>query len=104
MARRASRSPEARRDLVEIADYISGNSVDAAIRFLDAAEGTFTFLAANPLIGQLFVPANELIPPLRVWPIDGFRNHLVFYRPLTDGVEIVRVLHDARDLDSLLGK
>jgi toxin ParE1/3/4 len=103
MSKRASRSPEARRDLVEIADYISNNNLEASMRFLDATEDTITFLAANPLIGQLFVPANELIPPLRIWPIHGFRNHLIFYRPLTEGVEIVRVLHGARDLQSLFG-
>lgn len=103
MAKRASRTPEARRDLVEIADYISGNSVEASMRFLDAAEGTIDFLAANPQIGQSFVPENEPIPPLRIWPIDGFRNHLIFFRPTDDGVEIVRVLHGARDLDALFG-
>jgi toxin ParE1/3/4 len=28
-------------------------------------------------------------------------NYLIFYRPLADGIEIVRVLHGARDIDSL---
>lgn len=103
MAKRASRTPKARRDLVELADYISGNSIDAAMRFLDAAEDTITFLAANPLVGQLFQPQNELIPQLRIWPVNGFRNHLIFFRPTDDGVEIVRVLHGARNLESLFG-
>lgn len=103
MAKRASRTPEARRDLVEIADYISDNNIDAAMRFLDAAEGTIAFLAANPHVGQFFVPADESMPPLRIWPVDGFRNHLIFFRPTDDGVEIVRVLHGARNLESLFG-
>ena len=40
---------------------------------------------------------------LRKWRIDGFDNHLVFYLPRPDGVSIVRVLHAARDWESLLG-
>jgi len=40
---------------------------------------------------------------LRAWPIDGFRNHLVFYRPTDEGVDIVRVLHGARDIEALFG-
>jgi toxin ParE1/3/4 len=35
---------------------------------------------------------------MRSWPIRGFGNHLVFYRPTDDGIEILRVLHGARDL------
>ncbi len=31
----------------------------------------------------------------------GFRKHLVFYRPLSNGAEIVRVIHGARDLERL---
>jgi toxin ParE1/3/4 len=27
-------------------------------------------------------------------------NYIVFYRPLEDGVKIVRVLHAARDIDA----
>ena len=33
-----------------------------------------------------------------------FRNHIVFYRPVADGIEILRVLHGARDLVSILAE
>ncbi len=32
----------------------------------------------------------------------GFENHFVFYRPHESGIEVVRVLHGARDLESIL--
>ena len=97
------RKPEVRRDLVELADYISHGSMDAALRFLDGAERTFGFLAANREAGQLCnFPQTELAG-VRVWPIEGFGNYLAFYRPTDDGVEIWRVLHGARDIDSLFG-
>ena len=53
MAHRVSRMPEVRRDLVELADHISGDNLDAALRFLDAAERTFRFVAVNREVGQL---------------------------------------------------
>jgi hypothetical protein len=31
------------------------------------------------------------------------RNYLVLYRPLPDGVEILRVIHGARDIPALFG-
>jgi toxin ParE1/3/4 len=31
-----------------------------------------------------------------------FRNYLVFYRPIEDGVEVLTVLHGARDLQAVL--
>jgi plasmid stabilization system protein ParE len=37
-------------------------------------------------------------------PIPDFPNHLIFYRPTTTdvGIEIVRVLHAARDIPRIL--
>jgi hypothetical protein len=34
--------------------------------------------------------------------IAGFKQDLIFYRLLPDGIEIVRVLHGARDIGSIL--
>jgi toxin ParE1/3/4 len=38
---------------------------------------------------------------MRVWSIKGFENFLVFYRPVPGGVDIIRVLHGAQDIESL---
>jgi plasmid stabilization system protein ParE len=35
--------------------------------------------------------------------LSRFRKYLVFYRPITEGIEVTRVLHGARDIDSILG-
>ena len=45
------------------------------------------------------------LPPIRVraQAVTGYRNYLIFYMPLdTGGVEILHVIHGARDLDSIL--
>jgi toxin ParE1/3/4 len=103
MTNHVSRKPEVRRDLVELAEYISHDNLDAALRLLDAAERTFRFLAANREAGQLCHFSASESDGVRVWPIEGFRNYLVFYRPTDEGVEIWRVLHGARDIESLFG-
>jgi toxin ParE1/3/4 len=103
MAERVTRRPDVRRDLVELADHMSHDNLDAALRFLDAAERTFTFLAANRDVGSVCHFAQAESAGLRAWPIDGFGNYLVFYRPTDEGVDIVRVLHGARDIEALFG-
>jgi len=40
----------------------------------------------------------DLSPELRGFPVG---NYLVFYRPASDGIEIIRVLHGARDIPEL---
>ena len=55
-----------------------------------------------PGLGERRQTANPRLEGLRVWRIQGFEKHLIFYRPVDDGIEIVRVLHGARDIDRLL--
>jgi toxin ParE1/3/4 len=40
---------------------------------------------------------------VRMWRVTGFPNHLIFYRPIERGIEVVRVLHARRDIESLFG-
>ena len=87
-------------DVDVIHTYICADNPDAADRFLEAVFNGFAFLARNPALGRKrhFRPKNT-----RSWVVTKFTNYVVFYRELPDGsgVEIVRVLHGARDLDSL---
>ena len=56
----------------------------------------YTTLAENPRIGR---SREELAPELRSFP---FQDYVIFYRPIDNGVEIVRVLRGSRDIESLL--
>ena len=102
MANRAEIRPQARSDVVELATYIGIDSVLAANRFLDAAEKTFELFAQSPQIGAVYPTKNERLHGLRVVRVQGFPNHLAFYLERNYGIEIVRVLHGARDLDAAL--
>jgi toxin ParE1/3/4 len=103
MARHVVRSSESLRDVVELADYIAQSSVNAALRFLEAAEHTFSFLAENHEVGQLCNFDDPATQGLRCWPVDRFPNHLVFYRVTENAIVVERVLHGARDLLTLFG-
>jgi len=94
--------PRARSDVVELATYIGKENASAANRFLDSCEATFQFLAESLQSGGIYQTKNNRFVELRVIRIKGFPNHLTFYLERANGIEIVRVLHGARDLDVLL--
>lgn len=101
MKKAITKSPQAYRDLIEIAAHIAQDSIDASDRFLDAAEATFEHLARTPEIGTLCRFKSPLAADIRVWPIRRFGKYLVFYRPEPKHIYVSRVLHGARDWQSL---
>jgi toxin ParE1/3/4 len=86
----------ARLDLDEIHDYIAEDNPDAARRWLEKMMDLFTGLAKNPLSGQA---RNDIRPDLRSF---SQGNYVVYFRPHKGCLEIVRVLHGARDIEGLL--
>ena len=95
-------TPKARQDVFEIADYIATQSFEAAMRFIDQAEASFERLSQMPKIGTVCPVKQPETVGIRVWPVAGFPNHLIFYRPETEHLRIIRVLHGARDWETLL--
>jgi toxin ParE1/3/4 len=95
--------PAADRDLDNQADYLARESgIEAAYRFYDAAYLTFERMADMPGLGELRQSTNPRLTGLRVQRLDGFPSHLAFYRPFDGGIDIIRVLHGARDIDRIL--
>lgn len=92
----------AKRDLIELATAIAQDNLEAAERFLDAAEAAFRFLARTPGAGATREYLNPALKGLRMWPIQGFEKHLVFYRATPGKLDIIRVLHAARDIAAVL--
>jgi toxin ParE1/3/4 len=89
-------------DLIEHVTYIAGDRPSAALRFIDAVERAFERLAAMPEIGPVRQFRNPRLLGIRMWPVPSFRNYLIFYRIAADEIQILRVLHAARDLESAL--
>ena len=96
--------PLAEADTDSAADYYAREAgLDNALRFLDALDRAYERLRRHPCIGAEVRPSRARLTGLRFWPVPGFERYLVFYLPSSDLVEVIRVLHTARDLSELLG-
>ena len=98
MSLRVLKHRAAIRDLNGHFDYISLDGEEAALRFFSAAEASFFDLARTPAMGLVCEYRGARGKGLRRWRVKGFENYLIFYRALPELIEIVRVLHGARDL------
>jgi len=85
----------ARTDLKEICHYIAQDKPSAARRLRKIFTKTFQLLAAQPLIGESCEEYGKNLRRLT----EG--NYVIFYRPAPGGIEVVRVIHGARDIDEL---
>jgi toxin ParE1/3/4 len=89
---RVQRTPRAEQDLEELWFFIAQDDPAAADRWLETLDEKIRLLADNPLMG----PARpDIARELRYHPVG---NHLLLYRIIQGGIEIVRVVHGARDL------
>lgn len=88
-------TPAAERDLIDIWTYIATDNPDAADRLLDAIADRIEQLRKHPRMGRL---RPDIAADARFLPIG---NYVVLYRLTDEVVEIVRVVHGARDVTSL---
>ena len=88
-------SPRASEDLTEIWSYIADDSVANADAFIDKLYETMEVLSRQPGSGRR---REELASGIQSFP---FGRYIIFYRAVTSGIEIVRVLHGARDIENI---
>jgi toxin ParE1/3/4 len=89
------RTSQALLDLTEIALRIAEENPTAADRWIDSIDEKCQMLARASEIGR---KRPDLAVDLRSFPVG---KYVIFYRPVSDGVQIIRVLHGARDIPSL---
>lgn len=89
-------------DIIEAAEFISEDSLDSALRFVDAVQETLGFIAKSPEIGTLCSFSAREATGMRVWQVKGFSNYLLFYRSVNNTIELVRLIHGARDIHTIL--
>lgn len=105
MSKAVHRRQKARQDLVDIFRYHAREAgFRVAQRFFAQSEATFARLAGMPGIGTRYEHYHAALAGLRFFPISRFRKYLVFYRSVADGIEVVRVLHGARDIHIILAE
>lgn len=89
--------PEAEADIEGVALYIAADNPVAAQAWFDDIHRRFQRLAAMPEMGTR---RDDVRPGLRLFPVG---RYLVLYRLVGSNVEIVRVIHGARQWQELLG-
>lgn len=89
-------SPKAAEDLEEIGDYIARDNPEKALSFVDEIEQHCYRIAETP---TAFREREDIAPGLRM-AVHG--KYLILYRIVTNCVEIVRVVHGARQLTDLV--
>jgi len=85
------RTSKAAHDLVDVGEFVAAHDLRAADRLLNRIDVTCRLLSGQPELGIL---REDLAPNLRFSPVG---NYLIFYRPIAEGIEVIRVLHGARD-------
>lgn len=95
--------PAAELDVDQHASFIARHSDEQAIRFYQSVEARYSEIRERPQQWPLFsIIDHPRLASLRRCPVAGFPNHLIFYRATADVIEILRVLHGARDVRSVL--
>ena len=86
-------------DLREIGQGIVKDNPETAGRFFSAAEDAFELIRRHPRIGRL---RSFSLPGVRSWVVPEFSNNVNFHLPTREEVQILAVLHGARDLPQAL--
>jgi len=96
--------PAAEEDVDDFFFYLALDcaNVAAANRFLDALQGAYVRLSENPEIGAVQNFNRSELVGLRVWPIPGFEDRLIYYIPRDDVIDVVRILGGPQDRQAIL--
>lgn len=93
-------TPQALDDLFDIWSYIAQDNTAAADRVEEAIYLSCELLAKSPLAGTLRKDLTSL--PVRFWVVPPFPNYLLVYDPEAKPLQIIRILHGARNIPSIL--
>lgn len=84
--------PEADEDLLELSAYVASERPTTSRNWVERIDESFQHRAEYALIAR---KRPELGADLRSFPV---MNVVIVYRPMEDGIELVRVVHESRDL------
>lgn len=95
--------PKADQDLDDQAFYYATEaSPELGHRFLVSAHEIFSLLSTQPGMGWNPKLRRAALKGLRLFRVSSFEKILILYRPLENGVEILRVIHGSRNVLRLL--
>jgi toxin ParE1/3/4 len=102
MIEAVTQRPNTRLDLLEQFVYLGERAgVEVAERYFATVEETCALLIAQSESGVPYESGIEKLAGLRRVPVKRFGNYLIFYIPHAGGVDVFRVLHASRDIESI---
>ena len=105
MNERVVRRDQAKRDLVKHFVYLTERvNADSARRFLAATNAACDLLVEMPELGPRRSFKNPKLTEVRMWPVKGGREFLIFYEPMSNGIRLLRVIHAKEDYWRVLGQ
>jgi plasmid stabilization system protein ParE len=105
MSREILKKPRAGRDLMEYFAFIARDMIAPADRFLQVAEETFEYLARLPTARGIWESPLPQLDGIRVYAMPSrYRNYLIFYRFDDATLEVIAVIHGARNLEAVLAR
>jgi toxin ParE1/3/4 len=102
MKQQIRRTKRVWRDIAEIYHYVQERSPQSAEKVFDAIERSIKSLLDAPGVGRLWSSRDRRLEGLRVTPVRPYRNYLIFFKAVPDGIEVFRVVHGARELGRLV--
>ena len=94
--------PAAKLDVKDAAAYIPKDSLANALRLYVAVDSTFQQIRSSPTIFPCYEMDHPRLKILQKRAVLHFPKYLVFYRVEGKSVEVLRVLHGARDIPAIL--
>jgi toxin ParE1/3/4 len=88
-------SVAAAEDLRGVWEYVSQHNENAASKLIKEIKNKFILLRDNPLVGR---EQNKYLTGLRSFVV---KSYFIFYVPLGDGIDVLRVLHSSRDIERI---
>jgi antitoxin ParD1/3/4 len=93
-------TPDAVDDIDAIWSFIAQDNPEAAYSVEEEIAAACAWLAERPLRGHVRRDLTKL--PVRFWTLPQYPNYIIIYRPETQPLEIIRVLHGMRDIKRIL--
>ena len=88
-------SASAAEDLKDVWDYVAQYSEISAGKLIKEINRKVILLRDNPLVG---LEQNSYLVDLRSFVV---KDYFIFYLPTENGIDVLRVLHSSRDIESI---
>lgn len=99
-------TPTAKAELWQLTSYLHIHaSAKVAENFVETAQKTLNDLSIMPELGSEIPVRRVFLSGMRCMPLKKpFKKYLIFYRIIDMNLEVVHILHGARDIDTVINE